>query len=351
MGKTIKRKVELPLADSPINYYLRFTIPLGIAFLDEGFEDYFYSTHLQINAIRNGKYLNLYSQQIPSVKNYIKVIFSKKHMNSDKLLEHILMKLNDGYYIGIFLDWFYMPNRKSYGNQHFAHREYVYGYDLDTEELLVIGYSNKEIIEKSRMKFEDFKVAAYEARQRRTLCELTYYKHKKNVEYKFDFEATYKGLKSYYESKLTFGDRWRAQGCHMFLRERITLGAFDHGMNTHKYLVDLIQKEFDEEKDYKVSIKLSGFFEFKKCMLKRIIYMKNKGYLSDIDDLISEYSYVVKQYETFRNLYLKYSLTNNAEILFRIIFGIESLVDTEREIIGKLLERMEKVIYEKCIVG
>lgn len=55
----------------------------------------------------------------------------------------VIQSLKHGYYVGICMDEFFVPERQAYHNYHFYHYNLCYGYDDKKQEYFIMGYNDK----------------------------------------------------------------------------------------------------------------------------------------------------------------------------------------------------------------
>lgn len=82
---------------------------------------------------------------------------------------------------------------------------------------------------------------------------------------------------------------------------------------------------------------LHNLYDHKQLMLERLGYLVNKGYISDKDKIQEKYSILVKDTQIAVNLYIKYSITGKIELLEKIKFILESIMEEEVRFFKHLL--------------
>ncbi|EGO8312552.1 BtrH N-terminal domain-containing protein, partial [Enterococcus faecalis] len=60
------------------------------------------------------------------------------------IIKDITNMIREGYYVYLYLDEYFMPNRDAYQKFHLVHDNLIYGFDSDEEELFVLGYMNSQ---------------------------------------------------------------------------------------------------------------------------------------------------------------------------------------------------------------
>jgi hypothetical protein len=338
--------VELPLEISPINYFLRFSIPLSIACLNENAISWIYSAFIQFKCTKKKRSINIYSYHIPFLKKKLKCFITTNLFNEQKFLDKIINWLNNGYYLSFKIDQYYMPNRYSYRRNHYLHREYIIGYNLKKQEFIVIGYTNDGHIQKTKMSFEQLKNSIkFNLNKRLLLVYLT--KLKPNVEKKFDYVLLYHGIKNYYESKLSIIFRLKAQGSALLFRDVPIFKCY--GMDTHFYLKKAIYDiSVGKESSRGILINVCAYWEIKKLMVCRLEYMYKNNYFLCSDNekvlqLIDEFKFIENEFSVYKNLLLKYDIKNDVQIIKNILNRIEKTESIERNALKELLAIMKPV--------
>ncbi|MBW5449231.1 hypothetical protein GE107_24710 [Cohnella sp. CFH 77786] len=91
------------------------------------------------------------------------------------------------------------------------------------------------------------------------------------------------------------------------------------------------------EADYKP---FHVIFDHKSLMLERIDYMDRHRYLQEASTIRDQYQSIANDALLARNLIVKYTLSNNGEIIDKVFEKIREIQKSEKEIIERILDRL-----------
>ena len=116
------------------------------------------------------------------------------------------------------------------------------------------------------------------------------------------------------------------------------------GTVVHNYLAMYIDKLKDgsipyEKMDWRA---LRPVWEHKKCMLDRIKVVENKNGWSN--ELSERYAPVVEKANRIRMMYAMYHKNHNDKLLDKIRDGLLDLAQSDKEIVGEFISRLEELV-------
>ena len=345
-------KMILPLSDeSPITYDLRLAIPLMAALSYEEIKQdvwkWIYIYYLQIvckNKLdKNTPYnkFHIYDPYNPFIKRRFELHIAKKWSKHKNIIGYIINNIETGYYTHIKLDRFYMPGFTGFGETHIMHTECVYGYDLSSQDFYIIGFTNfsGSNLKRTRISFNNFLKAFNSFLAYNTYFTITRDKVLTDAHYTFDCELLRKQFMRYLYSKRSIA---------FFVRTNIkkqTVFAWDfpthscYGLETLRLLINYIESEYNSIKvNCPILIMLHALYEFMKLMSLRLNYLSDQKLLRR--KISEEYMQHYTQYLIIRNLYIKYEITGNKELLYRINSKLRKCIDFEKEIIQLVVEEL-----------
>ena len=157
-------------------------------------------------------------------------------------------------------------------------------------------------------------------------------KNTDNVTYDVDIELIKTTLKEYLNSEDT-KDHFR------MLRNRFDDTIF--GIKVYDKVLAQIDKQLHaEEPDFDIRA-LHVMYDHKVLMYERIKYLMNNGYLKYNQELLDEYSTVVKNMLTARNLLVRISITDEIESAVRFKTYLDAAKEKEIGILFKVLAELE----------
>lgn len=214
---------------------------------------------------------------------------------------------NDWYLLSSFNEYF-VPHRQSYKNRNYWHNYLLYGYDDSSEDFTIIGYTDRQLYEQTKIKYKEYIHAVTEGRES---VELYFYKVKPNLKYELNIEKIRESIKNYYNCENVFEKN-----------------AY-YGIDAERALINYIFENQGQLIDIR---KFYALWEHKKCMINRIEYLKDNNYITGNDKYI-EYISILKEIEKkariIESLTLYYNQTFNINRLNKIISYIEQIVEME----------------------
>jgi len=340
-------KKILPIKYPPITTYLSHGYNLSALMNYEEFLPWFYTNYIHLKCLKELTQelvcdLNFYFpdgldylQRIPFVKSQLlyKDIMSVLGCNIVSFLKDAI---SEGYYICTFVDEYYIPGKYIYQKKNNSHRILIYGFDDDLNIFNACGWENQVFRIDEIVSYNDFS-AAFESdhnkdillSNRGTLCfkiENNFY----NVhQYKLDIGYIYQALNEYLFSKNTsenFG----------VYSNKLDSTKYSFGMNAYNEFINYLHKLVDKQANPS-HIAVNIIWEHKKCMLLRINYLKEMGYITN-NIVVNSYKEVEKKAQICRNLMLKYLMLKDNSQINKMINLIGIIKSEEWNLLVSLLE-------------
>lgn len=349
----------LPLSDdAPVSYDLRLAVPIMAALSHKEIQQdvwewlYVFYTQIvcktKITKRTSYKRFHIYDPYNPFIKRRFELHTSNKWKNKKNIIEYVINNIDNGYYVHLKMDRFYMPGFMGYKQQHTMHTECVYGYDIKQQELYIIGFPEfaNSKLKKIKLSFNDFINAFDSFASSNALHTITKDKVVKNNQYSFNPVLLKKQLKRYLNSK-----RSTAYLLSTNIKKQ-TVFAWDFPMNscfgikTISFFVRLLELEhMGQNSEYPLRIMFHALYEFTHLMSLRLLYLSENKYIEK--GIAEEYKKHSKEYLLIRNLYIKYEITDNEDILVRIINRLERCIICETELIQKTIKELS--VKKNCI--
>lgn len=228
------------------------------------------------------------------------------------IIDFVTGKINEGYYLIIYLDENFLAEKNYYRKRHVVHPSLVYGYNLETGKILAIGFNNNNVCTNIGFGFEEFARAYQKGKP--------YYRNREYAPY-IDHDAAVKLLKAKepagecsfrIEKFLTELDHYLHSTGDL---TPVTAPAvrLEQGFRVYEVLVDQIEKMVRGE----VTVKYHNFYllaEHKKTLYKRLQYILSRYRVSEsLRELVSGYARVVKRFEVIKLKYLRQVLSENED--------------------------------------
>ena len=292
--------------------------------------------------------------KVPTLFHYCisKNIIEKKYEN---LLDFIVESINDGYYVSMMLDRFYLSNSEDYESVHKYHNTLFYGYDM--ERRIFYGQDNQGKYINKEYSFEDVEFAYYQGYK----CEdcgnnaagsIMLAERVTNVLYQFNLKYLINELEFYLNSygseiceNYNMVHHYRAQLPRVEVRY-FNLGVYD-------YFKEMMQNP--ENVGGIDVIACYVFYEHKAFMEKRVEFLKEKGYLSAETQLCEEAAVIEENAQIFLNAVLKYLEIPQDEIAKKVaaLLNVLELLDEVKALeigfVQNLLEELKGNIADGSV--
>ena len=354
-----KRKTLTIELNSPIK---GFVFSLSILATNEVYLPWFYSQHIQIyfskKHIQKGTpIIDFYRP--PNNRLLPAPLLETRWLDRDLIsvvnedIVHFVIKCIDkNYYIQLYLNEFYMPNKSNYKKRKYIHETLIHGYDLCYETFDIAGYNKMGQYISSKLNFSYFKKAYMTieyADLEKAYMKVSYspnhtakiglLKYENNRHYEFDLYLVSEQLRDYIESNNT-SERFR-------ILDTPEDGIY--GMKIYSYLIYCLL-----HKKHRYDIRLIHIlWEHKKCMLNRLIYMENKDYIDPSEKLSIKYAKIEKKVANLRlvmlRIFLGYKKNNEVDISIKYVKKeLEDLALEEKSILERVLLQCETGLKKRC---
>lgn len=311
----------LPIVEKPpIIAYLHHAYYLGILFTNNSYRNYFSSIFINLYYNRSiSNRINFVLEKWYAEEeyfNYNKIGYnhSLDMVTKSELVEIFIRMIDLGYYSLFDLDEFFIPNRVAYNKFNFIHECMIYGYCISKKEFNIIGYTDKNIYEKSKLSFNDFAKALYFD----STNWVNFVKIGENYVFGFDIEQTKNHIYDYLHSKNTYNqyaDDFCSFGINAVIEYANDL-IDDYGLFDLRYIRILL--------------------EHKICMHLRIKYLYEKGFLSS-ERFYKSYSNIVQKYQIIFSLSIIATIRPKSDSLLKIREHIIDSINTEKQILEDVL--------------
>jgi hypothetical protein len=327
----IMAEKKLKLALPPIIGYLHHAYQLSVAQQHPSFNDWFYSNYIQLTYHPETGWLNFFLARLecyPLV--YYQLLNIQIFINNNiDIVDFIINCINSGYYIWLYLDEFYVPNRISYNTGHLIHECLIYGYNTDKSCFYSAGFDTRHNYSFSEISYTDFIKAFYNSDINKPV---NIVKHQETDRYNFDIQNVMNLLEDYVYSKNT--------SKRLSIYSNPTSDVI-YGLQIYEYL----RKNFENPptKEFLDDIRsLHILWEHKKCMTSRIKFLYENKYLDKLEPYYSKYKEIENKALALRNMQIKYTYTRDDDEIKKIATYIDEIRNEEKEILVELLECIRK---------
>ena len=316
----MKRKVLAVELNPPIKGFTVFS--LSILATNELYLPWFYSQHIQLyfakTQIQKGvPKIDFYRP--PNNRLLPSPLLETRWLDRDlisivneDIVQFVVKYIDRDYYVQLYLNEFYMPDRSNYNTQKNIHETLIHGYDLYDETFDIIGYNKMGQYVSSKLKFADFKKAYTkidysdfkEAYMKikyspNHMAKIGLLKYDNNRRYEFDLNLVLEQIRDYIESNNT-SEKFRM------------LDAPEDGIYGIETYCHLIHCLLEQRNNFDIRL-FHILWEHKKCMLNRLIYMENKGCLDPYENLSVAYNKIEREVANLRLVMLRGILGSKKE--------------------------------------
>jgi len=353
-------KKVLPLAAPRIYAYSSHATALSILSTDEDYLPWFHSNYIQLCGLKDysvtydvpldfymgpRKDFNYYVNN-----NWLTFLSTDRQLiesTCGDIIKYVVACIDQNHYVALHLDEFYVKERWAYQISKFDHENLIFGYDLERQIFNIIGYKGgNHKFEASEISFEQFRKAYDQCDDRgdniwRSQIFLIQKTEKNSGPFKgtyvFDLELVIQTIEEYLESKDT------ARNFSMFQNN---LTHFVFGLEVYPFIKSNLTHYWHDFRPLHV------LFEHKSCMVDRIQYLKDNGYLAEEDYqyLHEAYSKMVRTCVLMRNTQIKYiairdQVKDSHLQLHKIVTELDRLAVFEKEVLEYMLDALRTDEY------
>jgi hypothetical protein len=331
--------------------YLHYILPLSVVLMDERLVPWFYEHFINIfTCMGPFKLLRFDFLEYEFIRNqFLTSIQFNYDLLSDvpEIIPFLLDKINRGYYVIIYLDEYYLPEKDSYHKKHLMRTSLIYGYHDSDRRLLAVGFNQQQILGKITFDYDQF-LEAYENGKVRfpeiapwaekDALELLRFKNHA-TEYPFDLTRFLRRLDDYLAAR---GDN--SVIYHYELPDKnVTYGAAVYDevvrqlqkISIHQFTLDYVPFHF--------------LAEHKKGIYNRLRYVGARYQVpGDLLTMIDEYYPIVEQFEAIRIKCLELNYTTDLSRVFKLTKVVKELIEQitsaqakERPLLAEISRRLK----------
>ncbi|TCL56198.1 hypothetical protein EDD76_11225 [Kineothrix alysoides] len=315
-----KKKI-LPIATSPVIGFLHHAYDLEILLTNKTFFSVFYMNYIHLNFLKDN-FFDRYAHYLDfcgvDIDGYIETHDFEQNdlcVSGSNICERIIGHIDNDWYVEVVVDEFSIPDRVFYKNHHFFHAMQIFGYGEN--EFYASGFRANNIYGNHTVLFEDFMNA---------IINETGYKIKKIKDIAVELNPIV--IRTKLQEYLDADDLSIKYPEYAIRNGGAGKGLkFYWGMDIYKgffLYLDLLNKD----KAY-FDIRLWHIlWEHKSCMLKRVIYLTEKGY-AELKYQQSTYNEIERLAYIIRGKMLKFKFSKNKKLLTDVNDILQRVRDME----------------------
>ena len=255
--------------------------------------------------------------------------------NEGELIEKVIHYINQGKYIYLPVDWFFISAYQMYGKQHAAHDMLIFGYNQENQKLSVADFFGHFKYQRAKCSYKEFLSASKDVSKLPCILDKVLLLRPCRRDVVIDLDNVQMLLRDYMEAKNS--NRHFLPVCRYtdFLNDDI----FEFGVNVYEKLIGYL--EHIAATKIKVQIRSYDIlYEHKLVLLRLSTYMRDKGYLKNDADIVGKLDWLKRQCLKIRNALLKYNLTGREEAVERCVRLLNEVREKEIETLQQWLENI-----------
>ena len=340
-------KKILPITIPPIVGYLHHAYPLSILANWTAYLPWFHSNYIQLYCPQNLQNLsnrtlkfNFYRRpdQRISFSPYLKVHILNRDLifkSPTDIVPFIIACIDKGYYVQSTVDEYFLPDSAAYQKRHFVHETLIYGYD--NQNFVGLGYNKTGDYAAYQIAFAELTQAIVHANltghyDSDGLRLFTYDPH---AQYDFDIHLVREQLDDFLYARNTSE------------RFRMLLNPYDgaYGLATYPCLKSYIGSFLHPPFSFDIR-PAHILWEHKKCMVDRLKYLEDQGYLKSEYGFSVQYDELARKTGILRMMLLKFKITRSAVLIHRVFSNLDDIAKVEQGLLQNLIKKLETVRYE-----
>lgn len=245
-------------------------------------------------------------------------------INEYGVLRFIKECIDEGKYLELLLDQYYIPERTEFHCIHYLHQNLIYGYNDHDKIFYLLGYTNNGKLSGMQVSYSDIKYQFSKRKCVRDIYVLEYEQDGYSIEYHKEYiikmiKQYLIGYNSSYDIAYLIEPRKRIYGMKCY---NVLLS--DEGMErllTDRRILHL-------------------FYEHKSLMKDRLSYLKYYGAIEPKawEEISTNYDEVVRIAFNIRSLSVKYSKTGDNEIIKKIKAGLKDMQIIEEKTLFQVVQ-------------
>lgn len=323
----MRNENKLPVCTPIIETYNIYGTVFSIISDIEEIWPWVYTNFIQIRYVREWDAFffdnhHLIFDHCPWMEHYRFPRYSIAKMAS--LKDFIKEAIDEGSYVYLYLDYYYMPLSKAYKQRHYMHEIMVYGYDLNNNQVYIADNLDEGKYIHTVCSLSILEQAYWEVQSENEFFTSVHLFRKRQESFFFKPGQVLNTLQNYLSSQRSIDMSYNVHSIF--------------GMNALQLLLDTVE----ERRSSLLPLDIRAFhliWEHKKLMQLRVAYllshykMRNSGILDQVNSLESEAVIL-------RNQVVKYNFQRNGEKLISIGNRFQSMIINEKNVISEICDSL-----------
>ncbi len=355
------RSIKLPMVYPPITSFHHHASLFSIILNNPSAVQWIYNTYVQLEILKpefrknplEGSDVLALDFTIDRINVWSHCPFTthqymdRRLINDDSIVELLIQRLAQGYYVLFYVDCFYLSNNRRFKNMHYGHVTFLYGYDLGKKLFYIADFAKPaDRYEYGEVSFAQIQMAYSKAK----VPTGKHYKYKSlrerfigfsrllpNVDYKFDVTLLYDYLHDYLNSV-------NSRKKHNILEDYPRDVYCQFGLSVYEDIEYYIEQQIDQllkgERLWADHRELFALADHKQLMMLRLQYLMDAGYLKNTGALVAGFLEIQQLAKKALLFSVKYNLVKNVKLLAKTLPVIKEIRNKEDIAITNLLEKL-----------
>ncbi|QNU66222.1 hypothetical protein EHE19_015250 [Ruminiclostridium herbifermentans] len=288
----------------------------------------------------NNYYIQLKAKKDISPESYFDVDFNFAHRWDVPIIEQVYFEpeknqnipnliiryLDNGFYVMPHLDDYYIPCKSVYNNEHFVHVNFIYGYNLITNQFYSLGFDDKQTFRTINIDFVSINNGFINSDHK---C-MHFFRPNNEVRYFFNIEDFENQIIDFVNSEITIEPE----------RTLFTNSNYLYGFNAQNQLIEYI-RTIPNRKIHVVGMgkHLHLLWEHKKLMGIKMQYLFDNNYLHT-SKFVEEYGELERITYKLRNALYKILIKQDFSRLDYIISSLHEVFNKEHTLLCSLINEL-----------
>ncbi|WP_339255930.1 hypothetical protein MKZ12_17985 [Paenibacillus sp. FSL R5-0713] len=322
-------KIELPIQDTIINTFNVYGSISSIISNNKKCFPWFYNNFIQIRYVYDWDTFffdnhHLLLDNCPWLNHHIvpRFVIESKW---DSIVDFIVDSIKLGHYVYLYVDRYFISTSKAYLKWSHVHEIFIYGFNSESKKFLIADNLSDGKYVQTECTFEEIAQGhnAIEV-SNHFFLNIHLLSKKEEEEYTLNLPQIILSIENYLNSVITLDVSFKEK----------TL----FGQNAILFSVDKMIKDENKLLDKRA---FHLFLEHKKLMLSRINYLIHVNELK-YEHVSESYKDILRRFEIIKNLSLRYNITKDRDVLFRIRDQILDGLYEEKLILDEMIKLISK---------
>ncbi|MBB3114047.1 hypothetical protein FHS18_006163 [Paenibacillus phyllosphaerae] len=326
---------QLPLYDPRIYGRMYYSFPLSIIANEEGFENWFYSSFIQLQSsdvtetlargVADYRFFYVSSplcyEQVLDIEAYPFEAFS------EGITKFIEDAVDTGKYVYAYVDKYYVSDNPFFQKRHYMQETLIHGYDRESRTFSIIGFNKQRLFAPSVVPYADIANGIRHVDWNQS-APLFLLRAKKRAHTPFRPDEVYLLLDEYLQASNScsrIGSPERSEGLVF-------------GMDTYEALAFSLQRLLEDKAPIVTNIaSLHVLWEHKKMMLRRLEYMCANNIIPPDSSRADQWGQIINLVDLCKRRLMKFEFKGDPGLIGQIVADLSSIRQREEALLRKEL--------------